>query len=791
MGVTPLMFMHVQHISILSMLAQGLRHMLLGLCMVTSVAMATEPFVIDDIKVQGLQRVEPGTVFATLPFRVGDTFTDDKSTAAISALFATGLFTDVKVSVTERQVVVQVQERPLVAEVSFTGLKEFKDVDILKALRDIGLGEGRPFDQALADRAEQELKRQYLSRSMYAVQVQRTVTPTVGNRVNIRFDVTEGEVATITAIRIVGNQAFETDTLLDEMQLDTGGWLSWYTKSNRYAQTKFAADLEALKNFYLTRGYINFSIESTQVGISPDKQSMTLTVNLQEGRQYRVAEVKLSGDYLGKQDAFAALSVIEVGQPYNAATVEETAQAMRRYFGEFGYAFSQVNVLPQLNDEQGLVALDLVGVPSRRVYVRRIEIEGNERTRDEVIRREFRQSEAAWYDGARIRLSRDRVDRLGYFTNVDVQTRAVTGTPDQVDLVVRVVERPTGNISLGAAYSQEEKISLVLGLQLENVLGSGNYLGLQLNTSKYNRTFSLSHTDPYFTQNGISRTVDVYSRTQRPYDSQLTNANTNYSVVTTGGALRFGLPFSETDTVYVGLGAESIQVKDGASLPDAYREFRNLYGAPAAGYPLTVGWSRDGRDSFLAPTEGRLQRVNFEAGLGKLRYTRLDYQFQQYWPLTKKYTIALNTEFGLGQGSDGRPLPIFKNFYGGGLGSVRGFEQGTFGGKSKVDGSSSNLLNVGGDRKVLANMEFITPFPGAGTDRTLRMFGFVDVGNVYCTAGAGVDCPATANKLRASSGVGISWISPVGPLRLAWAKPLAKQDGDKMQTLQFSIGTSF
>ncbi len=783
--------MHKTNVFWVQRLVWGVRRALLGLLAVAVVATAAEPFVIDDIKVQGLQRVEPGTVFATLPFRVGDTFTEDKSTAAISALFATGLFTDVKVNVLQRQVVVQLQERPLVGEVSFTGLKEFKDDVILKALRDIGMAEGRPYDQALAERAEQELKRQYLTRSMYAVQVQRTVTPTEGNRVNLRFDVIEGEVATITSIRIVGNQAFDTDTLLDEMQLNTGGWLSWYTKSNRYAQPKFAADLEALKNFYLTRGYINFSVESTQVGISPDKQSITLTINVHEGRQYRVAEVKLSGDYLGKQAAFSRLSVIRVGQPYNALTVEETTQAMRNYFGEFGYAFAQVNTVPQTDDDKGLVTLELVGVPSRRVYVRRIEIEGNERTRDEVIRREFRQSEAAWYDGARIRLSRDRVDRSGYFTNVDVQTRGVTGTPDQVDLVVRVVERPTGNISLGAAYSQEEKISLVLGMQLENVLGSGNYLGLEVNTSKYNRTFSLSHTDPYFTQNGISRSIDVYSRTQRPYDSQLTNANTNYSVVTNGGALRFGLPFSETDTVYVGLGAESIRIKDGASLPDAYREFRTLYGAPASGYPLTVGWRRDGRDSFFAPTEGRLQRVNFEAGLGKLRYTRLDYQFQQYWPLTKRYTLALNTELGLGQGSGGRPLPVFKNFYGGGLGSVRGFEQGTFGGKSKVDGSASNLLNVGGDRKLLANMEFITPFPGAGTDRTLRLFGFVDVGNVYCSAGAGIDCPDSANKLRASSGVGISWISPVGPLRLAWAKPLSKQDGDKMQTLQFSIGTSF
>jgi len=745
-------------------------------------AWAVNPFTVRDIRVEGLQRVEPGTVFASLPFRVGDTYSDEQGAAAIRALFGLGLFSDVRLQVDGDVLVVIVEERPTVADVSFTGIKEF-DKDVLrKALRDIGLTEGRPFDRSLADRAEQELKRQYLNRSMYAVQVTTTVTPIERNRVNLNFNVVEGDVTKIREIRIVGARAFSEKTLLDLFDLDTGGWLSWYTKSDRYSRAKLNADLETLRSYYLTRGYLEFNIDSTQVALSPDKSSLTLTINITEGPRYLVSAVRMEGDYLGKEAEFQSLIRIQPGQPYNAEQVEQTVKAFTDFFGAFGYAFARVEAVPEIDREKNRVAMALRAQPSRRAYVRRIQIEGNNRTRDEVIRREFRQLESAWYDSDKIRLSRDRVDRLGFFTEVRVDTQEVPGAPDQVDLVVTVVEKPTGNLTVGAGYSQSEKLSLLAGIQQENVFGTGNYLGLNVNTSKFNRQFVLSTTNPYFTDDGVSRTLDVYYRTTRPFDAQ----DGDYRLVTPGAAIRFGVPFTETDTVYFGIGVEQTKIEPGNRMPVAYNDFIAQFGDSPLSVPVTVGWARDERDSALVPTRGTLKRLNGELGIaGDTRYVKGSAQYQQYLPLNQKFTLAFNAEAGWAKGLGGKPVPLFKHFYGGGLGSVRGFESGTLGGTSAIVGSADRAY-LGGTKMVLLNTELIAPFPGAGNDRTLRLFGFFDIGNVYAP-----EQKFRAADLRASAGIGVSWISPVGPLRIAFAKPVRKQTGDKTQSIQFSIGTAF
>ena len=745
-------------------------------------AWAVAPFQLRDIRLEGLQRVEPGTVFASLPFRVGDQYSDDKGTAAIRALFGLGLFSDVRLQVNGDELVVIVEERPTVAEVGFTGVKEFDAEVLKKALRDIGLADGRPFDRALADRAEQELKRQYLTRSLYGAQVTATATPIERNRVNVNFNVVEGDIAKIKEIRIVGNQAFSDSQLRGLFDLDTGGWLSWYTKSDRYSRTKLNADLETLRSYYLSRGYLEFRIDSTQVAIAPDKDAMSITVNVTEGKRYVVSSIQLEGDYLGKQEEFKSLVAIKAGQPYNAEDVAQTTKAFTEYFGGFGYAFARVEAKPQIDRVSNQVSLVLSAQPSRRAYVRRISVEGNNRTRDEVIRREFRQLESAWYDSDRIKLSRDRVDRLGFFTQVAVDTVEVPDAPDQVDLVVSVMEKPTGNLTLGAGFSQAEKLSLIAGIQQENLFGSGNYLGLNVNTSKYNRQLSLTTTDPYFTPEGISRTVDLYYRTSQPLDTQ----EGNYKLTTPGMAVRFGVPFSETDTVYFGAGIEQTKIEPGNGMPLAYNDYIANFGDSPTSVPLTVGWGRDTRDSALVPSTGRLQRVNGELGIaGDTRYAKANYQFQQYIPLNKKFTLAFNAEAGWGQGLSGKPFPLFKNFYGGGLGSVRGFEQGTLGGKSSIVGGTT-MANIGGTRKMVLNTEVIAPFPGAGNDRTLRMYGFFDIGNIYAE-----DEKVDFANLRASTGIGISWISPIGPLRIAYARPVRKQDDDKTQSIQFQIGTSF
>lgn len=745
-------------------------------------AWAVTPFTVRDIRVEGLQRVEPGTVFASLPFRIGDTYSDELGAAAIRALFGLGLFSDVRLQIDGDVLVVIVEERPTIADVSFTGVKEFDNEVLRKALRDIGLTEGQPFDRALADRAEQELKRQYLNRSMYAVQVTTTVTPIERNRVNLNFHVVEGDVTKIREIRIVGAQAFSERTLLDLFNLDTGGWLSWYTKSDRYSRAKLNADLESLRSYYLTRGFLEFNIDSTQVALSPDKSSLTLTINITEGPRYVVSAVRLEGDFLGKEAQFQSLVRIQPGQPYNAEHVAETVKAFTDYYGVFGYAFARVEAQPEIDRERNRVAIVLRGEPSRRVYVRRIQIEGNTRTRDEVIRREFRQLESAWYDSDKIRISRDRVDRLGFFTDVRIDTQEVPGAPDQVDLVLTVVEKPTGNLSLGAGYSQAEKLSLLAGIQQENVFGTGNYLGLNLNTSKFNRQFVLSTTNPYFTDDGVSRTIDVYYRTTRPLDAQ----DGDYRLITPGAGIRFGVPFTETDTVFFGVGIEQTKIEPGDRMPVVYNDFIQAFGQKPVSVPLTVGWARDERDSALVPTRGSFRRINGELGiLGDTRYVKASAQYQHYLPLSRKLTLALNAEAGWGKGLGGKPMPLFKYFYGGGLGSVRGFEQGTLGLQSELTNSPDKAY-LGGTKTVLLNTELITPFPGAGNDRTLRMFGFFDIGNVYAP-----DQKFTLSDLRASAGIGISWISPVGPLKIAFAKPLRKQVGDKTQTIQFQIGTAF
>jgi outer membrane protein insertion porin family len=620
---------------------------------------------------------------------------------------------------------------------------------------------------------------------LYAAEVVSTATPVDRNRVNLSFTITEGGPAKIKTIQIVGNKAFTTADLRDQFNLDTGGWMSWYTKSDRYSRNKLNADLEALKSYYLSRGFLEFRIDSTQVSISPDKREMAITINVTEGERFVVSGVKLEGNFLDKDDEFKALVKIAVGKPYNAETVAETTKAFTEYFGKFGFAFARVDAKPEIDRQNNRVQFVLQAEPSRRAYVRRILVTGNNRTRDEVIRREFRQFEAAWYDGDKIRLSRDRVDRLGFFTEVNVETVEIPGNPDQVDLMFTVAEKPTGSVSLGAGFSSAEKVTLSFGIRQENAFGSGNYLAVEVNTSKYNRNLVLSTTDPYFTQTGISRTLDVFQRTTRPYLGDINS----YSLINSGLGVRFGVPVTETDTVFFGLNAEQTEIRSGTGLPADYSDYADQFGVTSTAIPLTLGWSRDGRDSALIPSKGTYQRLNADASFaGDVRYIRTNYQYQQYIPLSKKYTLAFNADLGWGQGLNGQIYPLFKNFYVGGQGSVRGFEQSSAGPVSYTVRNDSNSARVylGGPKKLVFNAELLMPFPGAGNDRTLRLYGFTDVGRAFAESD-----DFSLNKLSASTGLGLSWISPLGPLRLSYAVPIRKQTTDKIQRVQFQIGTAF
>ncbi len=743
----------------------------------STAALAVAPFVIKDIRVEGLQRTDPGTVFASLPFRIGDTYNDDKGSAALRALFATGLFKDVRIEVQGDVATVIVDERAIIANVNFVGLKEFDKDPLTKSLRDNGIGEGLPFDRALIDRAEQEIKRQYLGRSLYGAEVVTTVTPIERNRVNVTFTMTEGEAARITDIRITGNTVYSDSTLLGLMELTPSGWLTWYSKTDRYSRSKLNADLEKIRAYYVNRGYLEFAIDATQVTISPDKQTISIAISVKEGQPYTVTSVQLEGDYLGKEAEFRERVLQRPGQPYQGDAVTETVKRFQDLFGLYGYAFAKVDPRTEIDRAKAQVALVFAAEPQRRVYVRRLDVAGNTRTRDEVVRREFRQLEGAWYDGGLIKLSKERVERLGYFKDVNVETNEVPGSPDQVDLIVSVTEKPTGNLLLGAGYSNAEKFTFTGSIRQDNVFGSGNYLGLELNTSRYNRTVVLSTVDPYWTVDGISRAIDIFYRTSRPINS----LGDTYDLKTPGATVRFGIPFSEYDTVFLGIGYERTEISANTGIPLSYLNYRVLYGAKTNSFPVTVGWARDARDSVLVPTAGRYDRINFEwSFLGDVKYLRTNLQHQEFFQLPLRMSLGVNAEIGIGQGLGGKPYPVFKNFYGGGLGTVRGFEQGSLG---VVDPTGAY---IGGAKRFNLNNSLYFPVPGTGNDKALRIFAFADVGNVWRE-----DEKVTAQSLRASVGLGLSWISPVGPLQLSYGKPVRVERNDRIQRFQFQIGTAF
>ncbi len=761
----------------LTSLRTSLASLFLALGLLGANAWAVEPFQLTDIRVEGLQRTDAGTVFASLPFRIGDTYNDEKGVAALRALFATGLFKDVRIQIAGSVVVVVVDERSIISSIDFVGTKEFEKEALVKALKDFGVGEGQPFDNALADRAEQELKRQYLTRSLYGVEVTTKVTPEERNRVNVTFNVVEGSVARIRELRVLGSRDYSEKELKGLLDLDETGLLSFYTKSDRYSRTKLNADLETLKAWYLNRGYLEFNVESTQIAISPDKQDISITINIKEGQPYTVTAVTLQGQYLSKEDEFKELVTIKPGQIYRAEEVATTTKAFSEKFGTFGYAFARVDARPEIDRVNGRVEIVLQADPQRRVYVRHINVAGNTKTRDEVIRREFRQFESSWYDGPKIKLSRDRVDRLGFFSDVTVDNSEVPGTPDQVDLTVAIKEKPTGNILLGAGFSSADKVSFTASVKQENVFGTGNFLGIEFNTSKSQQTISVSTVDPYFTDDGISRAIDVFYRTAQPLNSQ----GENYKLVTPGASIRFGVPFSEYDTVFFGVGIEQTEIRGSNNLPDTYFRYREQFGQKSTAIPFTIGWSRDGRDSALVPTTGRFARVNVDVSfLADQRYMRADLQLQQYFTPIRRVTLGINAEVGYGRGLGDKPYPIFKNFFGGGLGTVRGFDQGSLG---QVDNLGAYL---GGNRRFNLNTEVYLPIPGTGNDRTLRWFTYVDVGNVW-----GVDDRLTLSSLRASIGLGFSWVSPVGPIKISYGSPIRKEPTDRIQRLQFQLGTAF
>lgn len=755
-------------------LARRLAAFVIGTVLTLS-AHAFDPFVVKDIRVEGIQRIEAGTVFSYLSVKVGDTMTDEKASQTIRALYATGFFKDISLEVDNGILIIVIQERPSIAQIDIVGAKEFKKEDLLKGLRSAGLADGRIFDRGLLDKAEQELKRQYISRGKYAAQVTTTATPLERNRVAVRFDIVEGEVAKIRQISIIGSKAFKEADLLSQFKLRTPGLMTWYTKDDQYSKQKLAGDIEALKSYYLDRGYLEFNVDSTQVSITPDKKDVYISIGVNEGPQFSVSNVNVAGEMLIPREEALKLVQLKAGDIFSRAKLTESTKAISDRLGNDGYAFSNVNAVPEIDRDKRSVAFTLFIDPGRRVYVRRINVAGNTRTRDEVIRRELRQIEGGWYSADKITKSKQRVDRLGYFNEVSIETPSVAGTADQVDVNLKVVEKPTGNILLGAGFGSAEGVVLSGGVSQQNIFGTGNFLGVQVNTSKVNTVYSLSFTQPFWTVDGVSRGFDIY---RRDSDPSAIGAGL-YKTSTYGAQARIGVPFTDIDNLTLGLGYDDTTLTTYTDSPFRIVNYVNTFGQKNTSVLGTVGWARDTRDSAIYTTRGGTQRASLETGLpgGTLRYYKIGYQNQRFFALSKTFTLYLNGDVGYGAGLDGSPLPFFRNYYLGGVSTVRGYATSTIG--PRYPDSSP----IGGSKKLLGNAELMFPFPGMSNDKSVRLSAFVDTGTVGDSY--------VFSDLRASAGVGLLWVSPFGPLKISVAQPFRKQPGDQTQRIQFTFGQQF
>ena len=753
----------------------SLRNLYSFLLLFSAPALAIEPFVVKDIRVEGIQRIEAGTVFSYLPVKVGETMNDEKAAQAIRALFGTGFFKDVSIEAEGGVLVVAVQERPSIAQIDFVGAKEFDKDILLKSLRQIGLADGRIFDRSQLDRAEQELKRQYLARGRYAVVITTTVTPLERNRVAINFNVDEGEVAKIRQISIIGAKVFSEKDLLDLFVLRTPGLMTWWSKHDQYSRPKLSADLETLRSHYLDRGYLEFAVDSTQVTISPDKQDIFISISLTEGPKYTVSDIRVAGELLIPEEEIRKLITVKTGDVFSRTRIAESTKNINDRLGNDGYAFANVNAAPDLDKVKHQAAFTFFVDPGRRVYVRRMNVSGNSKTRDEVIRREMRQIEGGWYSSEKINLSRSRIDKLGYFNEVNVETPSVTGTTDQVDVNFSVVEKPTGNILLGAGLGSGTGVTLSGSIAQQNIFGSGKYVAAQVNSSKINTIYALSYTDPYFTVDGISQGFDVYSK-----EIDGTRASIGrYITKTLGAGIRFGVPVTELDTISYGLAYEDTEITTFTDSPLFYQNYVNTFGSTNDAIIGTVGWIRDGRDSLIYPTKGTMHRAFGEMGLpgASLEYYKINYQYQRYFPISRHYTVMINGEAGVGDGTNNLPLPFFKNFFAGGVNSVRGYRNSTLGPKDQ------NGDPQGGSHRLLGNVELLFPFPGLQNDRSVRVGAFFDAGMVANS----ID----SDEARYSTGISLFWSSPFGPLKISLAAPLNSQPGDRKQAFQFTFGGAF
>jgi outer membrane protein insertion porin family len=783
-----------------------MKRLFLGLCLtfLSFLSLASEAlFQVSDIRIEGLQRVSAGTVFSALPISVGDQVDQASVREASRSIFSTGFFADVAMAQENGVLVIVLTERPAITEINLEGNKAIQSEQLLEALTDNGLSEGQIFRQSILEGMAQELQRQYVSQGRYGAVVTTDVQELPRNRVAINIDIDEGSVAKIRHINIIGNKSFSEDALRENFELNETGFWSWLTSNDKYSREKLTGDIETLETWYLDRGYLAFEIKNTQVSVSPNKESVYITITVDEGETYKISEVELSGELKIPEAEIRSMILMRKGMRFSQALMTTSSELITRRFGNEGYTFAKVEGYPELNKEDKTAKITFVLMPGMRAYVRRIEFRGNTKTQDEVLRREMRQMEGSSANNSLIDLSKVRLERLGYFKGVEVETIPVPGINDQIDVVYTVEEQPSGSVGASIGYAQGYGMVLGANLSENNFLGTGKKVTVAVNRSTYQDSLNLSFSEPYFTVDGVNVGYSIFSR-ETDYDKINVSS---FSTNSRGANVSWGYPVSEVERIGFGFGLENLEIRSGNYSSREIRDFIEANGNTFDVFNLNLNWSKSTLNRGMFATRGASQRValNFALPGSGLEYYKMTYKGQYLRGLTRSLTLKLRADLGLGESyGDTTQLPFFKNFYGGGFGSVRGFERNSLGPQDTPcagDDESCTTSSIysrpdpiGGNVQVEFGAEIIFPMPFIKDTRSMQSAFFLDVGNIFNTkcGETQINCfKPDAGELRYSVGIGATWLSAMGPLTFSFAKPLNSSDYDEIEMFQFSLGNQF
>jgi outer membrane protein insertion porin family len=755
--------------------------------------------VINDIKIKGLQRVEPGVIFDSIPFDIGDDVSAIDPSEIIKNIYKSGQFRDVSIEFDAGNLIVLVSEKPIIASIEFTGNQLIQEDKLREGIRQVNLYEGAVFDKQVLSNLEKDLSKSYNAMGRYNIFVKASFRPLERNRVAINVDIDEGTLTRISNISINGLTKFSESDLLGIMELKATNLLSWYEKDDRYSKSSLSADLEKIKSFYLDRGYLNFKIVSTDVSITPNKKRLTITIDVDEGDKYTFGDIFISGSIneFSEEDLKSNIT-INKDMVFSSKNVNNTSDNLSNYLGNFGYAFANVNPISKIDEKNKQVSYDFFIDTGNKIYVRNINFIGNTRTKDKVLRREMRQFESSWYDESKVARSKFRLTRLQYFSAVNVDTAVVPGNPDQVDLNVNVAERNTGKIMIGAGLSSAEGLMGNFNVSQRNFAGSGNTVALGISTGKINRTYSLSYTDPYYTDDGVSRGFQIYRRDRNT--AKLRGIGT-YNTYSYGGGVTLGIPLSEKDFLKFGATVDFTELELTERSPSLYKDYCDQatssgdVDCTANSIAFDVGITTDTRNNVLIPTEGMMTSytATVTAPVMDLQYYKLQAQTEYYKPLdeAKKFTLKLRGSLGYADDYGSNNFPFFKNFYMGGVRSVRGYRTSSIGPKY-YNSAAGRWYTTGGTKSILASAELFFPVPGLKNKESFRLSTFFDAGGVF-SQNESVDGTEQyeQGELKYSMGLGLQWNSPFGPLSVSIAEPLNDDNKDRIQKFQFGMGSTF